>query len=710
MKPISLRARLLTAFAIPIAILIACVAVYEVLQHRNIRLITKIIDARESAYDTSDAIDLVLKELRRPVAETGVAIRDVYWSELAKQLANTRDRMGKLDFDAEEEPVVEAAWATSADLWSSHVTEPGPTTLFLLQDALADLEDGLGVLTTALRHRLISAVDEEQALRNALVHSGIVLGILLPVILIGFAIWSARNITRPIDDLVTLSRTIADGDLTIRVEPTGQPEIDRLGGSLDQMVLRLRNLVGKIRVSRGAVSGALSTVRHTVDQANEEVLDHEQAVAQTSVAIEQIRTDAHTVSEDAERLYESAHASSSAVAVLDASTSKIAIDTHSLQNEIHESTVTITELEGSMMSLANSASALDMAANSATQTIERIRTMVSDVESGAMESSNLVRDVSARAEEGLDIMGKAELGMNAIREAFEQIERAISVLSEQSHSIASISGVIGEIAGETRLLSLNASIIAAQSGASGGPFSVVARQMSTLSERSAHSVKQISGIIDQVREQIEAAVGATNAGAQRVDSGAEFVLIARDQLEVMSETSVRSAQRANEIVTSVADGRSELDIVSKQARQTSRVASELRRATEEQGQAAERIRSSIQKIQSLAINVQKSTERQRAESKQITRVAEEVDHRSQQIRDATADQRAETQRIADSLKRFSAGTDQRLANLDRLKLVIDQLVDSAVDLDQSVEVFRVDDTNDGIKSDTSLTRETRPLR
>ena len=37
---------------------------------------------------------------------------------------------------------------------------------------------------------------------------------------------------------------------------------------------------------------------------------------------------------------------------------------------------------------------------------------------------------------------------------------------------------------------------------------------------------------------------------------------------------------------------------------------------------------------------------------------------------------------------------ERLANLDRLKLVIDQLVDSAVDLDQSVEVFRVDHTDD----------------
>ncbi|MBC8341574.1 MAG: methyl-accepting chemotaxis protein [Proteobacteria bacterium] len=694
MKPMSLRMRLLTAFATPIALLIVCVAAFEVLQHRNIRLITKIIDARESAYDTNDAIDLVLNELRRPASKTGVAIRDVYWSELAKQLANTRDRMGELDSGSEEESVVEAAWATSADLWSSQVATPDPTTEFLLQDALADLSDGIGVLTTVLRHRLISAVDEEQALRNALVNSGIVLGIFLPVILIGFAIWSARNITRPIDDLVTLSRTIADGDLTIRVEPTGQPEIDRLGESLDQMVRRLRNLVGKIRVSRGAVSGALSAVRQTVDQANEEVLDHEQAVAETSVAIEQIRTDVRTVSEDAERLYESAHASSSAVAVLDSSTSKIASDTQSLQNEIHESTVTISKLEDSMMSLVNSASALDMAANSATQTIERIRTMVSNVESGAMESSNLVGDVSARAEAGLDIMGKAEVGMNAIRETFEQIERAISVLSEQSHSIASISGVIGDIAGETRLLSLNASIIAAQSGASGGPFGVVARQMSTLSERSAQSVKQISGIIDQVREQIEAAVGATKAGAQRVDSGAEFVQIARDQLGAMSQAAVRSAQRANEIVTSVTDGRSELDIVTKQARQTSQVASELRRATEEQGQAAERIRSSIQKIQSLAINVQESTEKQRAESNQITRVADEVDHRSQQIRDATADQRAETHRIADSLKRFSAGTDERLANLDRLKLVIDQLVDSAVDLDQSVEVFRVDHTDD----------------
>ena len=60
-----------------------------------------------------------------------------------------------------------------------------------------------------------------------------------------------------------------------------------------------------------------------------------------------------------------------------------------------------------------------------------------------------------------------------------------------------------EVAGRTNLLSLNASIIAAQAGEHGKPFGVVADQIRELAAQIARSTKSIGDIIHSVREDVE---------------------------------------------------------------------------------------------------------------------------------------------------------------------------------------------------------------
>ena len=92
----------------------------------------------------------------------------------------------------------------------------------------------------------------------------------------------------------------------------------------------------------------------------------------------------------------------------------------------------------------------------------------------------------------------------------QELKEAIAEISACSEQIGTIIGTIEDIASQTNLLSLNAAIEAARAGEAGRGFSVVATQISKLSEDSEQSTKTIEEIIRQLTLDSEASVKVLN--------------------------------------------------------------------------------------------------------------------------------------------------------------------------------------------------------
>jgi methyl-accepting chemotaxis protein len=113
--------------------------------------------------------------------------------------------------------------------------------------------------------------------------------------------------------------------------------------------------------------------------------------------------------------------------------------------------------------------------------------------------------------------------MQRIADGINGSAQQINELGERSREISGIIKVIGEIAGQTNLLALNAAIEAARAGEQGRGFAVVADEVRKLSERTGASAQEISQMISTIQSETESAVARMNAVAKEMSGGVELV-------------------------------------------------------------------------------------------------------------------------------------------------------------------------------------------
>src|SRR3972149_10944160 len=144
----------------------------------------------------------------------------------------------------------------------------------------------------------------------------------------------------------------------------------------------------------------------------------------------------------------------------------------------------------SFISYQEMASGIDNISKGADETstaLVQIDASAKEIENHARQSVKLSNEVAKESERGVISVELTHVGMEKIKEAVSSIAMVIEELDKRSKEIGKIVKVIDDVAMETNLLALNATILASQAGEHGKGFSVVADEIRELSERTAVS-------------------------------------------------------------------------------------------------------------------------------------------------------------------------------------------------------------------------------
>lgn len=109
--------------------------------------------------------------------------------------------------------------------------------------------------------------------------------------------------------------------------------------------------------------------------------------------------------------------------------------------------------------------------------------------------------------------------ISGIRRQVDQIVAHMLELGKKSQEIGAVLDIVSELAEQTNILAINATIEAAGAGDAGKRFAVVAEEIRKLADRVGGSTKEVRALIEEVRSAVNTTVMATETGSKAVDAG-----------------------------------------------------------------------------------------------------------------------------------------------------------------------------------------------
>lgn len=148
---------------------------------------------------------------------------------------------------------------------------------------------------------------------------------------------------------------------------------------------------------------------------------------------------------------------------------------------------------------------------------------INTVNDDTNEIGNIAASTQVAIQTGLTSMDNLNKKTKSTTEITDNVIQTIKQLSVHSMNIKQIVNSINDIAEETNLLSLNASIEAARAGAAGKGFSVVANQIRKLADQCLASAGKISNIVNEITIATKDAVETAQNAEEIVDEQVEAV-------------------------------------------------------------------------------------------------------------------------------------------------------------------------------------------
>ncbi|MDP3350801.1 MAG: methyl-accepting chemotaxis protein [Hydrogenophaga sp.] len=323
---------------------------------------------------------------------------------------------------------------------------------------------------------------------------------------VGLAIGITRSITRPINEAVKVAETVAAGDLTSQINPSGRNEVADLLRALKSMNESLVKVVAEVRGNAESVATASAQIAQGNADLSQRTEEQASALEETSASMEQMGSSANQNADNARQANQLA-SSASTVARQGGTVVGQVVQT---MRDINDSSRKISDIIGVIDGIAFQTNILALnAAVEAARAGEQGR--------GFAVVAGEVRTLAQRsAQAAKEIKSLIEASVHKVETGATLVNTAGSAMTEIVGEVKRVADLIGEISAATR----------EQSTGIGHIGSAVA-QLDQSTQQNAALVEQMASAASTLNQQAHGLVESVavfrvgnGAGAHRHSSGA----------------------------------------------------------------------------------------------------------------------------------------------------------------------------------------------
>ncbi|MCJ7835927.1 methyl-accepting chemotaxis protein [Cuneatibacter sp. NSJ-177] len=378
---------------------------------------------------------------------------------------------------------------------------------------------------------------DTQTVKNQMILTMVLLAAL--IILVSIMLWSriTKSITEPMKEIQEAARQLCGGNLSVALNYQAKDELGDLADSMRETTTALSQYVSELDQGLHAIGDGKLNYHSEV----------------------KFRGDFLAVSNAMERI------------------------TTLLNHAILQISNTADQIAGGAEQVANGAQMLSQGAVEQAGSMQELAANINEISDGVRNNADDSVNASRKINQ---VNGLLTDSSGAMGELIKEIRN----INENSMTIGKIVKEVEDIAFQTNILALNASVEAARAGDAGRGFSVVANEVRHLAAKTTEASKMMAGLAQQTLAQVESGTRAADRATTSMDHVVDGTQEIIEMVDRISDASVRQAD-------SIVQIRQSIEMVSEIVQGNSAMAEESAAASEELSAQAQVLKKLVEEFE-----------------------------------------------------------------------------------------------------------------
>lgn len=523
--------------------------------------------------------------------------------------------------------------------------------------------------------------------------------LLATVVMIGSTVMAAalllsilvtRSTIQSIGNLVDVISVVTSGDLRQTVAVKTHDEIGMVGLKLNQMIVELRAVSTQVQRAATSVTSIGDAILQQMDALMTHTEQQATAVENTSSSLGTINQFLDMVAQSTEELMSASAEILASIQESRASIREVTTSTSLLANDLHQISSSVELVNHSGKNISSQTDDLTQIARETEVEISRIDRSFQEVSANAEQTKALAKETMEVALNGQTSVETSMQGMHELKTVVAHTAEIIHEVNSWGEQVSSILDIVDEIAEQTTLLSLNASIISAQAGVHGRGFAVVADEIKNLATRTKHSTKEIALLVHKLQQKTGEGVKHTEEGIKKAEQGMQLAHAVKNALTVILDSATRTSSHADStahVIRQTAD--SSRKIGASMNRVIDKV-THINTAVNEQIHDIEQVVAAVENISGMSEQVSRASIEQYKAAEQISDNMSSVTEHFEDIAGQIQALHQHSEQIIKAMHIIESITEMVVHTAsDMSEATVKNLVQQSQNLQQAVKMFKI---------------------